>query len=74
MASFHQANQTYNILYRTGCCYLIKRQLQGEEATPDWLQNMAWREIFGVYTFDDQHLLMKLEATDIVSFLKSVKV
>jgi hypothetical protein len=66
----HQIPQAYNLLYRTGCCYVVTRKFQGEEVLPKWMQGMTWCEISGVQTLGCKkqfNILDQSEITEVLS-------
>lgn len=65
IASYHDNNQAYNILYRANICYIIPRQMQGSVALPDWAQGLAWLELCGVFTISEQQLSTHLSTEEI---------
>ncbi len=65
----HQASQAYNLLYRGGCCYVVTRKFQGQEALPSWIQGMAWYEICGVQTLGSREQFDGLKQDEITRVL-----
>ena len=65
----HQASQAYNLLYRSGCCYVVIRKFQGQEVLPEWMQGMAWCEICGVQTLATREQFDGLKQDEITQVL-----
>lgn len=66
---FHQQHQPFNLLYRTGLCYLLPRRPQGAVAAEPWAQGVAWYESCGVFTLADQVLYNALTQQQITQQL-----
>lgn len=45
--SAQAADRAFNLLYRPGCVYLLRRRSQGDYALPDWCSAHAWYEMAG---------------------------
>lgn len=65
----HQNNQPYNLLYRSGRCYIIQRMPQGSVATPKWLSNVGWYDVCGGFNLSDESYYHSLTADSIKSTL-----
>ena len=69
---YHQKNQPYNLLYRSGICYVIRRKPQSEVALPEWLSNVGWYESCGGFNLSDKHYYESLTADNIQDALSRV--
>lgn len=57
LQQLHDANQTYNLLFRPGVLYVLPRRFQGSYQHADWTPGFAWAEVCGaVTTFNNQDL------------------
>ena len=69
----HLKQQPYNLLYRSGCCYLIQRKPQGAAMLPDWLPSLGWYEACGGFNLSDESYTESLTADSIELALLSFK-
>lgn len=65
IASLHQANQPYNLLYRADTCYILPRKGQGTVELPAWAQGISWHEACGVFTLPNMQTAAALDANTI---------
>lgn len=70
---FHQQKQPYNLLYRTGVCYVIQRKPQGSVDLPDWLPSIGWYEACGGFNLSDENYYQNLTADNIHKALLSYR-
>ena len=71
---YHEDNQPYNLLYRQGCCYILPRQMQGNEVVADRVQGAGWIEECGVFNVASIKYAKNLTAEFLYSDLKSLSV
>ena len=69
---YHQQNQPYNLLYRSGICYVIRRKPQSEVELPKWLANVGWYEASGEFNLSDKHYYESLTADKIQNALSNL--
>lgn len=69
---YHQQNQPYNLLYRSGICYVIRRKPQSEVELPEWLANVGWYEACGGFNLSDKHYYEALTADNIQKTLSTL--
>lgn len=70
IASLHQANQPYNLLYRNGYCYVMPRRGQGSLPLPAWAaQGVGWHETCGVFNITDAATVSNLDDTALSDLL-----
>ncbi len=58
-------NQAFNLFLRPGRYWLLKRRLQGDYRTADWVGGLAWSEACGVFSLSDEAAFRGLNREDI---------
>ncbi len=70
----HNSNQPYNLLYRSGRCFVIPRKLQGSESVAPRVRGAGWIEECGVFNVSDYAELESVSAEEISDCLRSLSV
>lgn len=65
----HQQQQPYNLLYRSGICYVIQRKPQGSIKMPKWLSSIGWYEACGGFNLSDENYYQTLTPDNIQNTL-----
>lgn len=50
LRDLHVRDIAYNLVYRPGCLYLVKRPMQGSYVHSAWTAGFAWSELAGAFT------------------------
>lgn len=50
ISHLNESNSTYNLLYRPGCAYIIRRRFQGQFDYADWMAGVGWADLAGEVT------------------------
>jgi hypothetical protein len=53
--ALHRQNQPYNLLYRSGSCYVIPRKPPSAVELPGWLPSVGWTEACGSFNLSDEN-------------------
>ncbi len=67
--ALHRVDQPYNLLYRAGCCYVIRRAPLGLCDLPGWTETVGWQEMAGAFNLSDKREFEQLAARDIEKLL-----
>ena len=68
----HQQNQPYNLLYRPGRCYVLRRKMQGDPAVRPRVQGAGWIEAVGVFAEADSQAIEQLDAAQLQADIHSL--
>ena len=74
IAEYHVRNQPYNLLYRSGRCYVLPRRLQGDKQVVPRVTGAGWIEECGVFNVADQADFETVTAAEIFDCLRSLSV
>ncbi len=69
----HQQNQAYNLLYRPGKIYVIRRAMQGSYRQKNRLGGFAWAETCGSITTFNREIFKQLDAAEIMAELAELR-
>ncbi|BAN69778.1 GDP-D-glucose phosphorylase 1 family protein [endosymbiont of unidentified scaly snail isolate Monju] len=68
----YRDNHAFNLLYRPGRLYLLRRRFQGQHPLPEWSGGFAWSELAGSFTLFERAAFEGLEASDIMAALTAL--
>ena len=74
ISKLHQLNQAYNLIIEKSTIYVLPRAFQGYKTHSKWVQNIAWFELAGVITLDDEKTYQKLSETMIFNELSKLNI
>jgi hypothetical protein len=70
----HAGNQPYNLLYRAGRCYVLRRQMQGSAEVHTRMAGAGWIEACGVFSEAASDAIEQLSAQRLAADIQSLSV